>query len=169
MGYLKDEFPETMGVQGHWNIGAYRYKAPRLLEEYVKGLKERRLTGSLCPGCGKVIVPLRNICGRCHLWMDKRMVVSDRGTITCFTISPPVTKGKYKILGADPVESGLLTEGEILIPVFVRFDGSDSNVNTLLIGADPEKVHMGMRVRVVWAKEPVGALSDIEGVEPVKE
>lgn len=169
MGYLKDKRPETMGVQGSWNIGAYKYKAPRLLEEYVQSLKQRKILGSVCPGCGKVIVPLRNICGRCHTKMSKRLVVSNKGSITSFTYSPPVTKGKYKVLGADPVETGLLKEGEILIPVFVRFDGSDSNVHTLLIGSSPEAVHIGMRVQAVWAKETQGALGDLEGVEPLKE
>ncbi|MGW8323894.1 MAG: Zn-ribbon domain-containing OB-fold protein [Thermodesulfobacteriota bacterium] len=168
MGYEKEKGAETMGLQGSWNIGAYKYKAPRLLEEYVQALKERRLIGSVCPGCGKVIVPLRNICGRCHMKMSKRMEVSDKGTITCFTYSPPVAKGKYKVLGADPVETGLLHEGEILMPVFVRFDGSDSNVHTLLVGSSPEEVHVGMRVQAIWAKDPQGALGDLEGVEPLK-
>ena len=167
MAYLKDERRETMMVDGSWNIGAYRYKANTLMEEYVQGLKEKKLIGSLCPGCGKVIVPPRNLCGRCHRRMDKRIVVSDKGTITSFVISPPIRKGVYKVLGQDPVEAGLIKEGDIIIPVFVRFDGSDSNVNIALIGAGPDKVHVGMRVRVVWTQEPQGKLSDIEGVEPI--
>lgn len=168
MAYLKDERRETMMVDGFWNIGAYRYKANTLMEEYVQGLKEKKLIGSLCPGCGKVIVPPRNLCGRCHRRMDKRIVVSDKGTITSFVVSPPIRKGVYKVLGQDPVEAGLIKEGDIIIPVFVRFDGSDSNVNITLIGAGPDKVHVGMRVRVVWAQELQGKLSDIEGVEPLK-
>ena len=75
MPYIKEERPETISVEGEWNVGAYKYKAPRLLEEYVQGLKQKKLIGSLCPGCGKVIVPLRNICGRCHRKMDERMIV----------------------------------------------------------------------------------------------
>lgn len=168
MGYLKDERPETMGVEGSWNIGSYKYKAPRLLEEFVAGLKEKKLIASVCPGCGKVIVPQRNICGRCHRRMDKRRVVSNIGTITCFIVSPPVEKGKYSVVGMDPVETGLYKEGEIIIPVFVRFDGADSNVNTVLMGVDdPKDVHIGMRVKAVWVKEPEGKLSDLEGVEPL--
>ena len=167
MAYLKDERRETMMVDGFWNIGAYRYKGNTLIQEYVEGLKEKKLIGSLCPGCGKVIVPPRNLCGRCHRRMDKRIVVSDKGTITSFVISPPIRKGVYKVLGVDPVEAGLINEGDIIIPVFVKFDGADSNVNIALIGAGPDKVHVGMRVRVVWAQEPQGKLSDIEAVEPI--
>jgi uncharacterized OB-fold protein len=169
MPYLKDERPETIMVDGDWQVGAYRYKAPRLLEEFAQGLKEKKLIGSLCRGCGKVIVPPRNLCGRCHRIMDGRIVVSEKGTITCFIISPPAKKGKFKIFGLDPVEMGVIKEDEVIMPVFVQFDGSDSNVATVLYKADPEKVHIGMRVKVLWAKEPLGALSDLEGVEPLEE
>ena len=55
----------------------------------------------------------------------------------------------------------------MVIPIFVKFDGADSNTDTLLLNADPKAVHIGMRVKVVWAKNPQGALSDVEGVEPI--
>ena len=168
MGYIKDERPETIGAEGTWNISSYNYKGSRLMEEYVEVLKQKKLIGSLCPGCGKVIVPLRNLCGRCHRKMDGRKIVSNRGTITCFIVSPPMEKGKLKVLGMDPVETGLIKEGEVIIPVFVKFDGADSNTDTILLNVDPKAVHIGMRVQVLWAKEPQGALSDFEGVEPVQ-
>jgi uncharacterized OB-fold protein len=99
--------------------------------------------------------------------MDGRKTVSDKGTITCFVVSPPIMKGKLKVIGMDPVETGLIKEGEVVIPVFVKFDGSDSNTDTILLNADPKAVHIGMRVKAVWAKEPQGALSDFEAVEPL--
>ncbi len=169
MAYLKDERPETMMVDGEWQVGAYRYKAPRLLEEFVAGLKEKKLIGTLCPGCGKVIVPPRFLCGRCHRVMSERITVSNWGTITCFIVSAPAKKGKFKIFGLDPVEMGLIKDGEVIVPVFVKFDGSDSNVASVLCNADPEKVHIGMRVKALWVKQPLGAMSDLEGVEPLEE
>jgi len=169
MAYLKDERPETMMVEGDWQVGAYRWKAPRLLEEFSAGLKEKKIIGSMCMGCGKVITQPRHLCGRCHRRMDERCVLSDWGTITCFVISPKVEKGKYKLFGMDPVDTGTLKLGEILIPVFVRFDGADSNINCLLLNAKPEEVFIGMRVKVVWAKEPKGQMADLEGVEPIRE
>ncbi len=100
--------------------------------------------------------------------MDLKRTVSNRGTLTCYITSPPMERGKLKVLGMDPVDIGLIQEGEIIIPVFVQFDGSDSNVNTLLIGGDPETVHIGMRVEAVFAENPKGALSDLEGVKPIE-
>jgi uncharacterized OB-fold protein len=168
MAYLKDVRPETKMVSGRWEFGAARYKAHGLLQEFVDALKERKLLGSLCTSCGKVIVPPRRICGRCHLPMDARQVVSNTGTVTCFLISPPVEKGKFKMFGMDPVETGILKEGETLIPVFVHFDGSDSNIALVLDKVKPEDVYVGMRVKVVWAKKTQGHLSDIEGVVPLE-
>lgn len=167
MQYAKDARPQTMLVDGTWVLSAYHYKGSRLIEEYVKGFKRKKLIGSFCPGCAKVIVPPRNLCGRCHLKMDGRKTVSDKGTITCFVVSPPIQKGQLKVIGMDPVETGLIKEGEVIIPVFVKFDGADSNADTILLNANPEAVHIGMRVKVVWAKKPQGALSDFEGVEPL--
>ena len=108
MAYLKDERPETKMLDGDWQVGFYRYKAPRHLEEFTNGLKEQKIIGTMCMGCGKVIVPPRNICGRCHRKMDERITVSNWGTITCFVISPPVEKGKFKVMGIDPVDAALI-------------------------------------------------------------
>lgn len=168
MGYIKDERPETMMVKGEWNIGAYVYKAPRLLEEFTACLKEKKLLGSLCFGCGKVIVPPRATCGRCHMPMEGRRVVSNWGTVSSFIVSPPIVKGKLVMFGLDAVDSGAVKEGDVLIPAFVKFDGSDSNVGTEVLNAKPEDVYVGMRVQAVWAEPTEGKLGDLLGVEPIK-
>jgi len=101
--------------------------------------------------------------------MDERVTVSNRGTVNCFVVSPPVKKGEYNVLGMDPVEMGMVEEGEVLIPVYVQFDGSYSNVATTLENVDPKDVYIGMRVQAVWKEETEGALSDLEAVEPIKD
>lgn len=170
MPYIKEQRKETISVEADWDVGgSTTWKHSTLLQEYAHGLKEKKIIGSLCPGCGKIIVPPRNICGRCHRKMDERMVVSDVGTVTCFVISAPVIKGKTKVMGMDPVEMGLVAEGERVISVYVKFDGADSNIDTELINCKPEEVRVGMRVKAVWAKEPQGKLSDLEAVEPLKD
>ena len=169
MPYIKETRKETISLEGNWEISASTtWKDSPLLQEYALGLKEKKIIGSLCPGCGKVIVPPRNICGRCHRRMDERAEVSDIGTVTCFVISAPFEKGKMKLFGVDPIELGLVKEGERVISVYVRFDGADSNVDTELVGAKPEEVYVGMRVKAVWAENRAGKLSDLEAVEPLK-
>jgi len=170
MPYIREQRKETIRVEGDWDIGgSTTWKDSTLLQEYAQGLKEKKIIGSLCPGCGKVIVPPRNICGRCHRKMDEKVVVSDIGTITCFVISAPFAKGKMQVLGVDPVEMGLVGEGERVISVYVKLDGADSNIDTELIGVKPEEVYVGMRVKAVWAKERQGKLSDLEAVEPLRD
>lgn len=169
MPYIKEERPETLSVEGEWAYGAHEYKANTLLDEFCEGLKEKKLIGSLCLGCGKVIVPPRAICGRCHIRMEGRQVVSDKGTVVSYIVSPPMVKGKYKMLGMDPVELGIVKEGESLVPGHVRFDGSDSPYNLPILNAKAEEVRVGMRVKVVWKEGLEGKLSDIEGVEPIRD
>ena len=82
------------------------------------------------------------------------------------------TSGNHKFYAATSATTStelfrIQGNGQIVIPVFVKFDGSDSNTDTVLLNEDPKDVHIGMRVKVVWAKELKGGLGDIEGVEPL--
>jgi len=158
---------ETIITEGEWPIGEYKYKAWKHHKEFTEGLKQKKIVGSICSGCGRVYVPPTYICGRCFRWMHERTIVNDRGIITSFVLSTPMRKG-MKILGMDPVEMGIVEDGEVLIPCMVKFDGSDSFLQTILLNVDPKDVKVGMRVQAVWAKEPKGQLSDLEGVEPIK-
>ena len=158
--------PETLAVEGEWTMGEYTWKAWKHHEEFVQGLKQKRIIGSMCKSCGRVFVPPSYICGRCHRWVEERTEVSDKGVLTSFVMSPPIKRG-MRIMGMDPVDMGLVAEGEVLIPCMVKLDGSDSFVQTMLLNVDPKEVRVGMRVRAVWAKETKGQLSDLEGVEPI--
>ncbi|MFJ9535970.1 Zn-ribbon domain-containing OB-fold protein [Streptomyces sp. NPDC101225] len=50
--------------------------------------------------------------------------------------------------------------------VLVRLDGADTALLHALDAPDPESVHTGMRVRVRWAGEREGAITDIACFEP---
>nr|MDO8063414.1 zinc ribbon domain-containing protein [Candidatus Freyrarchaeum guaymaensis]HDO81334.1 hypothetical protein [Candidatus Bathyarchaeota archaeon] len=165
---MSKERKETLAVEDTWPIGAYMYKGPKLYNEIVEGFKRKKIIASLCTGCGRVFFPPRNICGRCWRKIDARREVSDVGTITSFTISPEIKRGQVKVLGLDPVEAGIVKDGERLIMVYVNFDGTDTNYATVLLNAKPEEVHVGMRVKAVWKEKPEGLLSDMEGVEPIR-
>ena len=158
---------ETIITEGEWPIGEYKYKAWKHHKEFTEGLKQKKIVGSICSGCGRIYVPPTYICGRCFRWMDERIVVSDKGVITGFVLSTPMKKG-MKILGMDPVEMGVVAEGEVLIPCLVKFHGSDTIMETMLLNVDPKDVKVGMKVQAVWAKELKGQLSDLEGVEPIE-
>jgi hypothetical protein len=59
------------------------------------------------------------------MWVDETIVVSDKGVITGFVLSAPMKK-VTKMLGMDPVEMGVVEEGEVLISYLVNFHGSDT-------------------------------------------
>ncbi|MFQ5999515.1 MAG: Zn-ribbon domain-containing OB-fold protein [Candidatus Bathyarchaeia archaeon] len=164
---IKYKTEETIATEGEWAVGEYEYKAWKHHEEFIEGFKQKKIVASICSGCGRVYVPPTYICGRCFRWMNERTVVSDKGVITSFVLSTPMRKG-MKILGMDPVEAGIVAEGEVLIPCMVKFYGSDSFIQTILLNVDPKDVKVGMKVQAVWSKKPKGRLSDLEGVEPIK-
>lgn len=167
MGLIKEKFEKTMQVEGEWNVGAYRYKAPEgYLDEFVRAFKEKKLIGSLCPSCGRVYLPPREICARCFTKTKEKVEVSQYGEVLAFLVSPPLEKGKVILAGIDAVQAGFLKEGEQIILAMVRFFGTSSSIVLPLVNADPSEVGLGMRVKAVWKDECKGALSDLIGVEP---
>ncbi len=169
-GLIKEKFKKTMQVEGEWHVGAYRWKAAKgLLDEFVKYLKERKIMGTLCSGCGRVYVPPRKICVRCFREIKDKVFVSNYGRVLAYLISPPLQKGKVLIAGMDVVAAGILKEGEQIVLAMVRFEGSSSVMVLPLLNCDPDKVRVGMRVKATFADEPKGALSDLLGVEPAED
>lgn len=164
---IKEKFKETSRISGDWNVGAYRWKAPKgYLDEYVAMLKEKKILGSLCKGCGRVYVPPREFCGRCFEKIEEKVIVSNYGKLLAFLVSPPLQKGKIMIAGMDVVAMGILREGETVILGIVQFDGSSSKMVLPILNTKPENVRVGMRVKAIFAEETRGQLSDLLGVEP---
>jgi len=170
MGLIKEKFDKTIQVEGEWNVGAYRWKAPKgYLDEYVRNFREKKIIGTLCTSCGRIYVPPREICARCFTETTEKVEVSQYGEVLAFLVSPPLEKGKVVIAGIDAVQAGFLKEGEQIILAMVRFEGTASSMVLPLINIEPEKVRVGMKVKAVWAEECQGKLADLVGVEPAFE
>lgn len=163
----KKERKETKTVKGVYPVSECGWKSYRHLDEFCRGLKEKKIIGSHCTQCGRVYVPPRYICGRCFRWIDDRTTVSDKGTVVNFMVSEPLEKGT-KVMGMDVIGMGIVEEGERMITVTVRWDGADSVSDFSLEGMDPEDVQVGMRVRAVWRDKPRGQMRDIDHVEPME-
>ncbi|WP_202318990.1 Zn-ribbon domain-containing OB-fold protein [Archaeoglobus neptunius] len=167
MGLIKEKYEKTMQVEGEWNVGAYRWKAPAgYLDEFVRNFRDRKITGTLCKECGRVYVPPREICARCFTEITEKVEVSQYGEVLAFLVSPPLQKGKVIIAGIDAVEAGFLKEGERVILAMVRFEGTSSSMVLPLLNVEPGKVRVGMKVKAVWAEECKGVLADLLGVKP---
>ena len=146
----KKEREETISIPGEWPLNAYTFKADKVMDRYLEGLKNKRVLGVKCPGCGIIYVPPKPYCGRCHtkLMIDRTeywVEVSDKGTVQAFSIAEDSTV------------------------IAVQLDGADTNFPTVLGEAKPEDVKVGMRVQAVWVDEPVGRIDDMAYFKPIEE
>jgi uncharacterized protein len=103
---------------------------------YLRGLAEGRLLGERCPVCGKVYIPSRGACPADGVATDAVVELAGTGTVTTFSI---VNVG-YPGQGVTPP----------YVAAAVLLDGADIAFQHLILGCDPDEVHLGMRVRAVW-------------------
>ena len=103
---------------------------------YLRGLAEGRLLGERCPACGKVYIPSRGACPADGVATDAVVELTGAGTVTTFSI---VNVG-YPGQGVTPP----------YVAAAVLLDGADIAFQHLILGCDPDDVHLGIRVRAVW-------------------
>lgn len=123
----------------------FRARAGRDLSRFLRGMKERRIVGRVCPSCNYVYVPPRGACPTCGCSMGEERVLPETGTITTFCIV------------------NIPFEGQKLKPPYVcasvLLDGADVALFHLVGGCDVNNVRMGMRVRAEWVDEADAELS----------
>lgn len=148
---------ETTSIPGNWRLDLFGWKTEqvKLMGKFLAGLKEKQVLGLKCPGCGLVYVPPKPFC-RCLERPEEWVEVSDEGVVTTFTFS-----GTWAFRGFEEAD-----ESETRIIVGYKLDGADTMGLSLLQGADPADVDVGMRVKIRWPDAPEGALKDILFVEP---
>ena len=114
----------------------YEHTASAAESAYLRGLAEGRLIGQRCPACGKVYVPSRGVCPADGVPADSQVELPDIGTVTTFSI----------------VNVGY--PGQQVTPPYVAaavlLDGADIAFQHIILGCEPDEVHLGMRVRAVW-------------------
>ena len=114
----------------------YEHTASAAESAYLRALAEGRLIGQRCPACGKVYVPSRGVCPADGVPADSQVELPDVGTVTTFSI----------------VNVGY--PGQQVTPPYVAaavlLDGADIAFQHIILGCEPDEVHLGMRVRAVW-------------------
>ena len=120
---------------------------------FVELRDHKKIFGTRCPVCKKVIVPARKICGQCFRQTDDWVEVGDQGIIQTFTV----------VRYLSPVQP--------LKPPFgygiIRLDGADTAMTHLLYGSDPATWAVGMRARAVFKEEREGNILDIAYFQPL--
>ena len=144
----------------HWRPNAkYAWSAGIAYGRFLEELKKGHIIGRRCRQCERILVPPRMFCEQCFLPTDEWVFVKDSGTINTYSLS---------YLDADA--------GRIKTPIpvaVIDLDGASPGIGILhrLGNVDPEKVHIGMRVRAVWKppQDREGSVNDIQFFEPLKE
>lgn len=126
----------------------WRVSAGRAFTAFAAALRERRLLGLRCAGCGRVYLPPRPLCGDCRLRLSEWVEVGPEGTVeTATVVHLPIT---------DPV-SGESRPGPYAMGL-IRLDGAGTTVNHYLAS---EGIGAGARVRPLWRKQRTGTMADV--------
>jgi uncharacterized OB-fold protein len=149
-----DEAP-LVTIPGQWDFG-YTYFAGATASRFFHELKNKRIVGSVCPSCARVLVPARGFCDACFVAATELREVGLAGTVECFTIlTEPFPK-----LPDPPLVVGL-----------VMLDGASSAVLNAITGVDLSDVDAaaqlllsGPRVRVEFKDECEGRITDFHFV-----
>jgi uncharacterized OB-fold protein len=112
----------------------------------------RRFLGIKCPGCAKVYVPPRGVCGKCFVEMDEYVEVGPGGEIGTFTIL------RYAFIDPETGEQKPIPYGY----GFIKLDGADTLFQHYINIEDESKVTIGARVEPVFSEKRKGSIRDIE-------
>jgi uncharacterized OB-fold protein len=130
----------------------FSYAAGAAASRFLVALRdERRILGTRCPSCRKVLVPARSFCAGC--WEDTRdwIEVGPEGALVSWTtVHLPLPH-----LPPPPATLGLL-----------RLDGADTDL-LHVIGGAPRGLERGLRLRPVWRETRTGSLLDIAHFAPI--
>lgn len=127
---------------------------------FFEGLKEKKIYGTRCKKCKRVLVPARSFCPRCFVETDEWLEVKQEGTVEAWSY----VNYRYFGMPTEPPYIGAL----------IRLDRTDVNFLHLIGGFDlssfenvSKVVKNGMKVKAVWAEERKGHIMDILYFKPL--
>ncbi|HRT61905.1 MAG TPA: Zn-ribbon domain-containing OB-fold protein [Syntrophales bacterium] len=127
---------------------------------FFEGLAEKKIYGTRCTKCGRVLVPARSFCPRCFVDTDEWVEVAQTGVLTAWCYV------NYRYFGM-PTEPPFIS-------ALLRLDGTDVDFLHIIGGfdlSDFEKarkiVKNGMKLQAVWADELRGHIMDIRYFKPL--
>ncbi len=134
---------------------AYKNRVGHALEQYINGLKEKKILGVKCPACKKVYVPPRTVCSKCHKPIDQMVEVGQEGVLKNFTTAH-VNIVNGEITGVQqPYIIGL-----------IKLPGASSLISGIIKTPSVHDVKTGMKVKAVWKETTQGDYNDLAYFEP---
>jgi len=163
VGWTVDELILT-----YWRISIkYLHSPGEAVSRFLNGLREGRITGTRCDGCGRTLIPPRLFCEWCFRRVERWVEHPGTGAVSTYSLS---------YIGTDP---GVRLERPEVVAV-IWFEGTEvsrpasknvvhaAGILHRLRGVEPSEVKVGMRVKPVWRKEREGSILDIDYFEPVE-
>jgi uncharacterized OB-fold protein len=130
------------------------------IESYLEYIRNKKLMGSKCEGCGEIYVPVRKLCTKCNKANMKWVEMSGKGKIAAFT---SITVGTPFF-----VEKGYGRDKPYCFSV-IRLDEGPM-VSGQLIGVDeskPQTISVGMSVKATFLETEMKGETRVDlGFEP---
>jgi uncharacterized OB-fold protein len=143
---------ELITIPGHWSFD-YTYFAGESASRFFHELgTNRRIMGTKCPSCKRLLVPARAFCDACMERTGEWVEVGPEGTLETFTIITTAFPGLPK----PPI-----------VMAYVTLDGADTALINLVLGEDLSDIEAAARrlnaqPRVVarFIDDPKGRITD---------
>ncbi len=140
----------------------YRWAMGPVFTRFFEEFKKKKIMGTRCPKCNRVLVPARMFCPRCFVDTKEWVQVSDKGLIRTWAL---IT---FKFSG-QPIEPPYITG-------LIDLDGADVGFLHCIGGTDltdlenvKKTIKIGGKVQARWKEKPQGNILDIEYFEPVRQ
>ena len=143
---------DLITIPGRWNFD-YTYFAGEAASRFFRELVDRRrIMGTKCPACKRVLVPARAFCDACMERTTDWVEVGPEGTLETFTIITTAFPGLPK----PPI-----------VMAYVTLDGADTALINLVLGEDLSDIEAAAkrlnslpRVAVRFIDDPKGRITD---------
>ena len=143
---------DLITVPGHWSFD-YTYFAGAAASRFFRELSEnRRIMGTRCPACKRLLVPARAFCDACMERTTDWEEVGPEGTLETFTIIMTAFPGLPK----PPI-----------VMAYVTLDGADTALINLVLGEDLSDIDAAARrlnalprVEARFIDQPQGRITD---------
>lgn len=130
------------------------YWAGKMGSRFYTALRDKQIIlGSSCKTCNRVFWPPRSICTLCFSALKDTVEIGPLGTVETFTV----------VTYAEPVHP----RPAPFVYALIRLDGADTGMAHFIDGVDFQNVHIGMRVRPVFATDRKGNILDILYFKPI--
>jgi len=162
MPMINDETNNGDGfVSARMNL-TFNYAAGAAASRFLVALRdEKKIYGTRCPSCKRLLVPARSFCPRCFVDTTDWIEVGPLGTLVAFALD----RSQQCLAGAGKGESD---RGVRPCLGLIRFDGADTSLIHHIGEFDVDTLRVGLSVAPVFIKERNGSILDIAYFKPVE-